>query len=212
MINFFLKHKNYLVLIFTGIYLVGFTMIALSERNYEFLYYTILMVGLIYLVIIINKRLHLALFILINQSLLGFLHLLGGSSHIKGIRLYDYLFFNQIRYDNFIHTYGTFITTITLYSLISNFIDEKTKKNFPLLALGLVLMSLGVGVLVELVEFFAVVVLSASEQVGDYFNNVLDLLFNTYGSILACVIIYIYRDRERVMQKINDKVKEIKSN
>lgn len=209
MIDFFLKHKNFLILLFTGVYLVTFTVNAFLDSNFEFLYYTILMVVLIYLVIIINKRLHLAFFILFNQSLLGFVHLLGGNYYIGSTRLYDYfLVSGLLSYDNIVHTYGTFIATLTLYSLIANFIDERVRQRFAIFAFGLVLMGLGMGTINELAEFFAVVFLDAAEQVGGYYNNSLDLLFNTLGSILACVIIYFYIERPRILKRINERLKQ----
>lgn len=195
-LNFFTRRNDYLILFFTVGYVVAFTFIAFSQKNFEFLYYTLLMVGLIFLAERVNHHLHLAFFIVINLSILGFLHLLGGTAHLGQIRLYDYYFIpGVIRYDNIIHTYGTFIVTLTVYSLLIDFVDERIKRNYFSLYLMLVFMAIGISSLVELVELFAVVFLGASEQVGGYFNNALDLLFNTLGSILACTVVYLYRSR-----------------
>ena len=115
MIDFLVKNKNHLILIFTFAYLVSFTVNAVVWTNFEFLYYTVLMVALIFLVVVLNKALHLGFFILFNLSILGFLHLLGGNLYLGGVRLYDfYLISGFIRYDNFVHTYATFITTLAL--------------------------------------------------------------------------------------------------
>ncbi len=209
MINYFVKNKNYLILVFNLVYLAVFTINALIHANLEFLYYTILMVALIYLIVMVNKQLHLAFFILVNLSILGFLHLLGGNFYLGATRLYDhYLVMGAIRYDNIVHTYGTFIITLILYSLLGDFIDERIRQRYLLFSLILVLMAIGVGTLNELAEFLAVVFLGAGEQVGGYFNNSLDLLFNTFGSILACIIIYFYRERPRILQKINAKIRK----
>lgn len=203
MMDFLVKKKNYLILIFTVVYLLVFTLNALFYANFEFLYYTVLLAVLIYVVIIVNKRLHLGFFILINLSILGFLHLLGGNLYWQGIRLYDWYFIpNFFRYDNFIHTYATFIATLALYSLLGNFIDFEIKKRYPLFALILILMAIGLGTLNELAEFFAVVVFNVAEKVGGYFNNALDLLFNTIGAILATIIIYFYRERPKFIQHL----------
>ena len=64
MIDYLVRKKNYLILIFTVAYLVAFTVNAVFLANFEFLYYAVLMVALIYVIIIINKRLHLAFLIL----------------------------------------------------------------------------------------------------------------------------------------------------
>ena len=204
MMDFLLKKKNYIILIFTVVYLLAFTLNALFYANFEFLYYTILMVGLIYVIILINKRLHLAFFILINLSLLGFLHLLGGNLYWQGMRLYDLYFIPGIfRYDNFIHTYATFIGTLALYSLLGDYIDERIRKRYFIFALILILMAIGMGTINELVEFLAVVVFGVVEKVGGYFNNALDLFFNTIGAIIATIVIYYYQERPKFIRKIN---------
>ncbi len=123
MINYFVKNKNYLILVFNLVYLAVFTINALIHANLEFLYYTILMVALIYLIVMVNKQLHLAFFILVNLSILGFLHLLGGNFYLGATRLYDhYLVMGAIRYDNIVHTYGTFIITLISCFFLSNVI------------------------------------------------------------------------------------------
>ena len=199
--KFFTRRSDYLIFIFTVGYVVAFAGNAFLQANFEFLYYILLMVGLIYLAVIVNRHLHLAFFIIINLSILGFLHLLGGNLYLGGIRLYDYYFIHGvIRYDNLIHAYGTFIATLTLYSLLVNFIDERARRSYFLFYLMLVLMAIGIGTIVELIELFAVVFLGATQQVGDYFNNALDLLFNTLGSALACTVLYLYRSRPHPFQ------------
>lgn len=208
-VNYFTHRKNDLILIFTVVYTLVFTVNGLLERNLEFLYYTILMVGLICFVLMYNLQLHLGFFIVMNLSILGFMHLLGGNHYVEGIRLYDRFFLDGVlRYDNIVHAYGTFIATLALYSLIVDFIDVRLRRHYIRFSLVLVLMAIGIGTINELVEFAAVVFLGAAEQVGDYFNNALDLLFNTIGSIAACLIIYVYRERPKFYQKVADKLSE----
>ena len=209
-LDFFGKNRNYLIFIFTVSYLAAFTVNALFQGNFEFLYYTVLMTTLIYIVVfVINRRFYLAFFILANLSLLGFLHLAGGNFEIAGQRLYDFYFVPDIiRYDNIVHTYGTFIVTLTLYSLFADFINERIRQRYFIFSMMLVLMSIGVGTINELVEFLAVVFLNASEQVGSYFNNALDLLFNTVGSILGCIVIYYYREKQRLTNDFYAKIKK----
>jgi len=209
MLDYLVKKKNHLILIFTIVYLVAFTANAFFWGNFEFLYYISLMVVLIFLIIIFNKQLHLAFFILFNLSILGFLHLLGGNFYFWDLRLYDLYFIEGfIRYDNVIHTYATFIGTIALYSLLSNFIDERIRQRYIIFSIILILMAIGMGTIVELVEFLAVVFFNAQERVGGYFNNALDLFFNTVGAIAATIIIYFYLERPRFIQKINGQARK----
>lgn len=196
MLNYILERKNYLILVFTLVYLLVFTINAFFQQNFEFLYYTVLMVVLISVVLYLNKFLHLAFFILFNLSLLGFFHLLGGNLYFGPIRLYDFYFVEGfIKYDNIVHTYAMFIVTITLYSLFSDYIDERIRQRYSIFALMLILMALGMGSINELAEFFAVLAFGVTRQVGDYFNNAFDLLFNTIGAIVATIVIYFYRER-----------------
>jgi uncharacterized membrane protein YjdF len=112
-------------------------------------------------------------------------------------------------YDNFIHTYGSFIATLALYSLLSNYIDDRVKKKYFIFAFVLVLMAMGLGTIIELCELFAALYLNAAQQVGDYYNNAFDLFYNTIGAILATVVIYLYRQRPKFIQKINDQNRKI---
>ena len=143
MMNYLMENKNYVIFIFTVVYLAAFTINGIYWGNLEFLYYAVLMVALIYLVIILDKRLHLAFFILFNLSILGFLHLLGGNLYLGDVlRLYDFYFVpGVIRYDNFVHIYATFIATLALYSLLANFIDEQVRQRYLVFALILILMA-----------------------------------------------------------------------
>lgn len=208
MLNYLVHNKNKLILGFTVAYLFAFTLNGLMNGNLEFLYYTIIMSVLIYFIIVVEARLHLAFFILVNLSILGFLHLLGGNFYVNNVRLYDYYFIPDIRYDNIIHTYGTFIATVALYSLTAHMIYARVRQQYYVYAIMLILMAIGIGTLNELVEFAAVVFFDAQEQVGGYFNNSLDLMFNTLGAIIGTLVIYIYKNPPRFIKQISDQSEE----
>ena len=97
---------------------------------------------------------------------------------------------------------------IALYSLLYNAIDLEVKKRYWIFALLLVLMAIGMGTIVELVEFFAVLIFGVIKQVGDYYNNTLDLLFNTLGATLGTIVIYFYHHRPLFIKKINGQLKK----
>lgn len=205
MLNYFLERKNYLILFFTLAYIAAFTAHGIALANYEFLYYTALMIAMIFLGVKVARQLHLAFFILFNLSIWGFLHLLGGNLYLSGgLRLYDfYLIPHFFRYDNFIHMYASFIVTLALYSLLDNFTHEQIRRRYWLFSFILVLMATGLGTFVELAEFFAVIVFGVTEQVGDYFNNAVDLFFNLFGAVLATIIVYYYQERPKFIKKLN---------
>jgi hypothetical protein len=204
MIDYFVDRKNHLILLFTLGYIGAFTFNAALNRNLEFIYYTILMITLLYVALVVHQRLHLGFTILFHLSLLGFLHLAGGNFMFHGVRLYDFFFIpGVLRYDNIVHTYGTFIATLVLYNLLADYIAFPVRRMYPVFALLLVLMAIGIGTLNELVEFLAVVFLHAQEQVGGYFNNSLDLCYNTFGSILATLYIRAYIERPKLLKKLH---------
>ncbi|OGY45290.1 MAG: hypothetical protein A2729_00405 [Candidatus Buchananbacteria bacterium RIFCSPHIGHO2_01_FULL_39_14] len=204
MFNYLVKNKNYLILLFTLAYVAAFGINAFSNTNFEFLYYTFLIIILIFVTILVNQRLYLDFFIILNLSLLGFFHLLGGNLWFQDLRLYDFYIIPGIfRYDNFVHTYGSFIATLALYSLLSNYIDQKIKQKFFIFSFILMFIAMGIGTIVELFELYAVIFFNAARQVGDYYNNAFDLFFNTLGAIFGTIFIYFYRQPPKFIRRIN---------
>ncbi|MBU2524362.1 DUF2238 domain-containing protein [Patescibacteria group bacterium] len=188
------------ILIFTVGYLIFFGGLAVYEKNFEFLFYAAVMIFLIWLALDVYHRIKLQKWIIICISLLGLLHMAGGNLTLNEVRLYDFeIIPGLIRYDNVVHFFGTFILTFIAYSLIHPIIDDNLKRKKRLLFMWmLVLMALGVGAVNEIIELVAVEFLDASAGVGDYTNNAVDLVFNLFGSVLACFIIYHYYRKEEV--------------
>jgi uncharacterized membrane protein YjdF len=195
--------KLKIVSIFTALYLIIFTIITVLTKNHEFLYYIIIIGIFIGIIIYHHKSFHLTLYIIIGLSVIGFMHIAGGVFYPYGTRLYDtYLIKNflVLRYDNLIHTFGIFIATFVSYNMLKPHLSTRIKNNKFLLALILILMALGIGAIIEVLEFGAVIFLGAAEQVGDYFNNAWDLVFNLTGSIIACFFILYYHG-EKLREK-----------
>ena len=71
------------MLYFTIGYLLYFTVLSIIKGNYEFLYYTIIMAILISIVVLYHKRIHLSTHVLFGLTILGALHMLGGSLTIS---------------------------------------------------------------------------------------------------------------------------------
>ena len=105
---------------------------------------------------------------------------------IGDTRLYDFYFLPILfKYDNFVHMIGSAVMVMLAHALLMPILHKdfeiKRKGYFILL---LVIIGMGLGVINELVEFLAVLVFDVGQQVGDYTNNLLDLVFNTIGSAL----------------------------
>ena len=190
------KTESRLILIFTVAYLIFFGLLAFVKKNYEFLFYTIMLSSLIILIVSYYKKLHLKYIILGGLSFLGFMHLAGGTIDINGTRLYEFWIIQDIlKYDNIVHALSLFVVTFVAYSIVSPHLDLKTKHHPILFSLLLVLTAMGIGTVNEILELGAVIFLGAQEGVGDYFNNALDLVFNLLGSIIAVFFIYPYHKR-----------------
>lgn len=178
---------------FTFVYMLFFVVFSVINKNYEFVYYIIVLSILMFIIILYHKKMHLSATIISGLIVLGAMHLAGGILKIKNVRLYDiWLIPNLFRYDNLVHLFGTFIATFVVYSLLKPHLDIKLKHHKVLLYILMVLITMGLSVMNELLEFGAVVFLNAAEQVGDYMNNALDLVFNMIGSLIACVFVLRY--------------------
>jgi uncharacterized membrane protein YjdF len=192
------KTKLRIILAFVIGYLAIFTIISLFNKNYEFLYYTVLMFIIIFIAVLYYKKLHLPIVVLAGFAFLGGLHVMGGNIFIKGIRLFDLWLIPQVfKYDNFVHLFATFFVTLAAYSLFYPLLDKKIKQNKFLLCFLLVLIASGIGALYEIIELGSVVFLDAKEGVGDYMNNAIDLVFNLLSSILACVFLMVYYEKQQ---------------
>ena len=189
--------KLKIISIFTAVYLILFTIATLMYKNYEFLYYIIIIGIFIAIIVHYHKNFHLTPHIIVGLSILGFMHIAGGIFHPFGTRLYDiYLIKNIFRYDNLIHSFGIFIATFIGYNMLKPHLNKRLKNNIYLLSIILILMALGIGSVNEVLELGAVVFLGASKQVGDYLNNAFDLFFNLIGSVIASIVIIYYHKKE----------------
>ena len=181
---------------FTISYLLFFTVMALLDGNYEFLYYTVIMSALILIIVLYHKKLHLSNQILLGLTIVGAMHIFGGNVHIQGVRLYDFWLIPEVfKYDNLVHMGSIFVATFVSYNFLAPHLDTNFKHSGVLLSLILVSISMGIGSFNEVLELGAVVFLGAAEQVGNYMNNAIDLVYNLIGSIIACYFIIRYHKK-----------------
>lgn len=178
------------VVYFTFIYITVFSINGLIRGNVEFIYYTAVMLLSIAIILFINKHFHFYPVVLMSLSLLGLLHLLGGNAYIGEIRLYDlYLIPGIFKYDNFVHMTGSAIMTMLAYAMLNPIVGDDFKGQNLYFTLLLVAIAMGLGSINEIIEFVAVLVFDVSDMVGGYTNTLLDLIFNTIGSIIMAVVL-----------------------
>ncbi|MFC1801290.1 DUF2238 domain-containing protein [Nanoarchaeota archaeon] len=206
------EKKLGLIFYFTLIYMAFFTIYSIINRNYEFIYYIVIMSILIFIIVLYHKKIHLSNHILLGLTILGVFHLLGGTVFIAGTRLYDLWLIppNILKFDNLIHAFGIFVATFVVYSLLNPHLDKKIKHRSVLLITLMVLIAMGIGALNEIMELGAVVFFNAQQSVGDYLNNALDLVFNFIGALIACIFIIPYHKKK--YKKLFGKIKYKKGN
>lgn len=199
--EFFMKLFVFLIIKFLLIFLV----IAIIRGNHEFVYYDLIILPLVLFTYFIHKQLKLHLPVFIMVCLIFLMHAGGGVIHINGIRLYD-IFFSFIKYDQIVHFFGSFIIVFVVYSLIQDYLYKNQKKNEKNLFLILVLMTAGVGTLIEMVELIGVLFFNAAAGVGGYMNNAIDLAVNLLGGIVGSLVVTSYHNKKIFGKIINGKV------
>lgn len=179
--------------LFTVFYTLFFTVVALWYGDYKFLFYTVYMIVVTWGLSHYYQRLHFGVPLVFLISLFGLLHLLGSTVYIGGIRLYDVGFFGgYMHYDNLVHTFGGAIAAVIGHNMLQNHLDN-TMKHHPLPFLFLlVTFASGLGAYNEIIEFGLVVFMGMGAQIGDYYNNALDLVCNFNGALAASVGIYLW--------------------
>lgn len=193
------------ILIFSITYTISFGLYFGSIGNFEFLWYVGILSVLIILVIFLHARFKFSNEVLFAISLWGLLHMIGGSD-IYGKRTYARmiypLFSSQIagtdilRYDQFMHFYVYVVVTLMIFYILSPYMKKETP--IWLFSALLVIMGIGVGAINEIIEFIPVLVFG-NTGVGDYYNTLWDIVFNTLGAIVAVVYLSMKRRNRKEM-------------
>ncbi|MBN2420831.1 hypothetical protein JXB27_00975 [Candidatus Woesearchaeota archaeon] len=183
--------------------LVIFLITAIIIGNKEFVYYDLVILPLVLFVFFVHRRIQMHMLVTSLLYVIFIMHAAGGVMHIAGTRLYD-ITFGIIKFDNIVHFLGSFVTLLIVYGLFTHYVNRKGKRfNEFYLFILLVLCSAGVGTLIEMVELIGVVFFDASEGVGNYMNNAIDLFVNLLGAIAAGIFVLRYR-RRKLFKKLID--------
>jgi len=196
------KKGEWLLIAFNLIYVAIFTFYYVSIRNFEFLWYVAVLVFFLALILCTIRRSQFDSIILWGLSIWGILHMAGGGVLVGGEVLYKLHLIPIIgsgdlfilKYDQLVHFYGFGVATLVVYHLLRPYLNEHT--NWKVVYPILVVAGTGLGVLNEIVEFIAVL-LVPNTGVGGYENTVLDLVFNTLGAIAATFIIHFRKKRNK---------------
>ncbi len=191
-----LVREYFWLTLFTLLYVGSFGVYYLSTGNYEFMWYVVVVVFFMAFIGGTLKVSRLPVYLLWLLSLWGLLHMAGGGIKINGEVLYAKVLIpfvtlgelSILKYDQLVHAYGFGVAAIVLYVLLSRSI-RGTLTPFWFGAV-VVLGAMGLGVINELVEFAAVLVVP--NGVGGYFNTLLDLVFNTIGAVVAVLALHFF--------------------
>lgn len=180
-------------------FLIIYSYIFISRRNYEFIGY--IGVILLFLIIILatNNKLNYPNFVLWGLTLWSFMHLSGGGVIVNGAILYKYMIFDIVgepylifKYDQLAHLVGFFVGTLVMFYLLKP--KLKPIKNWTALSIVILMAGLGLGALNEIIEFMATVLVPET-NVGGYINTALDLVFDLLGGVIALAYIY-FKERK----------------
>lgn len=195
-----LTSKEWAVAICTLLYVGAFSVHYLIKGNAEFLLYVAVLVFFFGLILATIRKTEFPIGILWGLSVWGLLHMAGGGITVGDTVLYGAplipiagsgeLFI--LKYDQAVHAFGFAMATLVMWHLTRPYLQTGTYIGYVLVALA----GMGLGVVNELVEFAAVLIVPET-GVGGYANTALDLVFNTIGAIGAVVGVYLYRRTEQ---------------
>jgi hypothetical protein len=174
---------------------------VVSHGNSEFLAYIGILVLIAGVIWAVHRAIDIPPGLLWCLSIWGAAHLAGGLMPITGTWphsgatavLYNlWLWPGWLKYDQLVHAYGFGVTTWLCWrGLCAGLVHQG---RVPRPTLGLLTLAAaagtGFGALNEVVEF-VVTRLVPENNVGDYVNNALDLVFNLLGAVIAALLIWI---------------------
>jgi hypothetical protein len=197
------QHKA--VLIFTLIYLVPFTIYFVSTGKGEFIWYSIIVLGLFFLVFLTLKKSQFSKGIIWGLSFWALLHLAGGGLKVGAGVLYGLVLIPiydgggemiLLKYDQAVHAFGFGLCAYIIFHFLKRYSQNPYRFGVYMIA---VLAGMGLGAVNEIAEFIAVI-LFPDNGVGGYVNTALDLVFNSVGAILVMAFVW-FKNRKLINDK-----------
>jgi uncharacterized membrane protein YjdF len=193
-----IEHQKELnaVRFFTVAYTAVFTALAITSGDYKFLFYTIYMIVMTWIISHYYQRLHFGIPLICMISIFGLLHLMGSAIYVDGTRLYELAIgVHYIHFDNIVHTFGGGLAALIAHNILQNHLDEQMKHHPIPFIFILVTMASGFGAYNEIIELGMVLTMGDAAKVGDYLNNAFDLVCNFNGALIASTAIYLWKYR-----------------
>ena len=196
----FLNKGQLKIFIITAIYLFLSFIIFSNRKNYEFIMYIGVIIFVLIVILVTNKKINYPNFVLWGMSVWGLLHMAGGGFILKNGRvLYSLILiplseeYGIFRFDQFVHIVGFGVATLLMYFIIKPHLSKDAYKKVSF-AIVIIMAGFGVGALNEIIEFTATVLVPET-GVGGYVNTSLDLVSDLLGAIIAYLIIFLRKGK-----------------
>jgi hypothetical protein len=154
----------------------------------EFYIYAIFIIGLILVGWRSFRQIEMPRMLLVFIELGILMHFAGGLVFIDGQRLYDH-FALGIRYDKYVH----FTNALLAAAATDTIFARKHLRLSRLRPLVILLVVLGMGAVIEIMEYLVTITVPHN-GVGDYDNNMQDLIGNLTGGFTYIVWRNLWRD------------------
>lgn len=141
------------------------------------------------------RHCHIPAWLLVMVQIGIVIHFAGGLAIWHESRLYDKVILH-IRYDKYVHFVNSFICGWTLYIFYLKSLSQPRW----LLELQLVVGVLGLGAVVEIIEYL-VTLTAIHNGVGGYDNNMQDMIANLLGSVF-CILAIRLKDKVAVKKAL----------
>lgn len=172
---FVLINLGVLLLMIVFVYFERFEYYRGPGNAHEFLLYAVLLFALIGALWLRLRKLVFSNTILVLLQIGIFAHFAGAYIPIDGQRLYDAVFFGM-GYDKYVHFFNAFAVAALI-----NQIFQRLEARIPIWpGLIILLLVLGLGAIVEIVEYIVVLTIP-DHGVGDYHDNMRDMIANLAG-------------------------------
>ncbi len=132
-------------------------------------------------VFLVDSRVRLSTEVLVLLSVAGFFHLAGGNVIIGDVFLYEYTWWGLVGYDHLIHILGLGTAGLAVWEATSQMLRAFGGKEAAVVTF---LGAHAAGTVIEIGEYLGTLVIH-EVRVGDYANNMQDLIANMVGALLA---------------------------
>lgn len=170
--------------------------LAVAYWNYEFIYYGLVMVGLISLAALVDRRVQFSQTALWGLAIWGLMHLAGGLVAVPeqfveaGLQLTLYNLRPMPwlpKFDQLVHAFGFGICAIAAHEALNVHLQRRLQLDISGIT-TLFLISMGLGAVNEVIEFTATLLLPET-NVGGYINTGWDLISNGTGAALGIIFL-----------------------